>query len=86
LIWTLFLATCIPFAEDDGVTEVIFHIQELGKLIWAELGVKKILSNFLFTLASVVRVLEHRRAVEVPDSSCLTVTKKLMNPQMEIFY
>lgn len=50
---------CTAFAEDDGATEGTFHIGELAKMIWAELGGKSVLCNFPFTLSSVVRVLEH---------------------------
>lgn len=90
LIWTLFLGNVysicrVKGTEGHAAMGNIFHIQELGKVAWAEPG-GKILCNFLLTLSFVMRVLEHRRSVEIPKSNCLTIMKKLMNPQMEIFY
>lgn len=29
----------VKWTDGDGATEDIFHVQELGKMIWAELGV-----------------------------------------------
>lgn len=39
----------VKWTDGDGATEGIFHIQELGKMVWAEQGGKKNLCNFLFT-------------------------------------